>query len=82
MSGHLAWSTHRGVYLNDLLPLPYNEETLRWSAHQLDEVQDALGRPYVVENPASYLGFASSTLTEVDFLTELSCVPAAGCCAT
>src|SRR5574341_1816786 len=22
LSGHLAWSTHRGAYLNDLLPLP------------------------------------------------------------
>jgi len=71
VSGHLAWSTHRGVYLNDLLPLPYNEETLRVVTAHVHEVQDALGRPYVVENPASYLGFATSTLTEADFLTEL-----------
>jgi uncharacterized protein (UPF0276 family) len=71
ISGHLAWSTHRGVYLNDLLPLPYNEETLRIVAAHVHEVQDALGRPYVVENPASYVGFATSTLTEADFLTEL-----------
>ena len=26
VSGHLAWSTHRGAYLNDLLPLPYDDE--------------------------------------------------------
>jgi hypothetical protein len=77
VSGHLAWSTHRGVYLNDLLPLPYNEETLRVVATHVHEVQDALGRPYVVENPASYVGFASSTLTETDFLTEL--VTRTGC---
>jgi uncharacterized protein (UPF0276 family) len=77
VSGHLAWSTHRGVYLNDLLPLPYNEETLRVVAAHIDEVQDALGRPYVVENPASYVGFATSTLTETDFLAEL--VTRTGC---
>jgi uncharacterized protein (UPF0276 family) len=77
VSGHLAWSTHRGMYLNDLLPLPYNEETLRVVATHVHEVQDALGRPYVVENPASYVGFATSTLTEVDFLEEL--VTRTGC---
>jgi len=77
VSGHLAWSTHRGMYLNDLLPLPYNEETLRVVATHVHEVQDALGRPYVVENPASYVGFATSTLTEAEFLAEL--VTRTGC---
>ena len=72
VSGHLAWSTHRGTYLNDLLPLPYDEETLRVVAAHVREVQDALGRPYVVENPASYVGFGASTMTEVDFLAELA----------
>jgi len=71
VSGHLAWSTHRGVYLNDLLPLPYTEETLTVVAEHVRDVQDALGRPYLVENPASYVGFAASTLTEVEFLAEL-----------
>src|SRR5438132_8922707 len=28
VSGHLAWSTHGNDYLNDLLPLPCNKETL------------------------------------------------------
>src|SRR5215831_16356031 len=28
VSGHLAWSTHGNEYLNDLLPLPYNRESL------------------------------------------------------
>jgi hypothetical protein len=77
VSGHLAWSTHRGVYLNDLLPLPYDRETLRVVAAHVHEVQDALGRPYLVENPASYVGFGSSTMTEVEFLAEL--VARTGC---
>jgi uncharacterized protein (UPF0276 family) len=72
VSGHLAWSTHRGNYLNDLLPLPYDEEALHIVAAHIHEVQDALGRRYLVENPASYVGFGGSTMTEVQFLTELA----------
>jgi uncharacterized protein (UPF0276 family) len=78
VSGHLAWSTHRGIYLNDLLPLPYDEETLGIVSAHVHEVQDALGRRYVVENPASYVGFATSTMAEVQFLAELATVTGCG----
>jgi len=71
VSGHLAWSTHAGEYLNDLLPLPYTSETLRIVSAHVDEVQDTLGRPYLIENPSSYVGFSTSTMTEVEFLSEL-----------
>jgi uncharacterized protein (UPF0276 family) len=72
VSGHLAWSTHAGLYLNDLLPLPYDDETLRIVATHVAEVQDSIGRAYVVENPASYVGFAASTIGEAQFLGELA----------
>jgi uncharacterized protein (UPF0276 family) len=77
VSGHLAWSTHQGAYLNDLLPLPYDEDTLTMVAMHLAEVQDALGRAYLIENPSSYVGFGTSTMTEAEFLCEL--VRRAGC---
>jgi uncharacterized protein (UPF0276 family) len=77
VSGHLAWSSHGGAYLNDLLPLPYTAETLQVVAAHLAEVQDALGRAYVVENPSSYLSLAASTMTELEFLHAL--VDATGC---
>ena len=77
VSGHLAWSTHAGEYLNDLLPLPYNEETLRILTDHIREVQDGLGRAYLVENPSSYIGFKMSTMTEPEFLCEL--VRRSGC---
>jgi uncharacterized protein (UPF0276 family) len=70
-SGHLAWSTFGGHYLNDLLPLPYTTETLQLVADQLARVQDRLGRPYLVENPSTYVGFTGSTMTETEFLNEL-----------
>jgi uncharacterized protein (UPF0276 family) len=77
VSGHLAWSTHKGEYLNDLLPLPYDENTLRVVVRHIDQVQDGLGRPYLVENPSSYVGFGASTMTEIEFLNEL--VVRSGC---
>lgn len=77
VSGHLAWSTHAGEYLNDLLPLPYTAETLEVVVRHLHEVQDGLGRPFLLENPSCYVGFAGSTMSEVQFLNEL--VDRSGC---
>lgn len=72
ISGHPAWSSYDGIFLNDLLPLPYDEKTLALVASHVDQVQDALQRQYLVENPASYFGFESSTLAETQFLAELA----------
>src|SRR5215467_6784376 len=71
VSGHLAWSTYGNDYLNDLLPLPCDEEALRVVTVHVNEVQDFLGRSYLIENPASYVGFRSSTMPEAEFLSEL-----------
>jgi len=72
VSGHLAWSTYGEEYLNDLLPLPFNKEALRIVEEHIHEVQEALGRLFLIENPASYLGFKTSTMTEAEFLSELA----------
>jgi uncharacterized protein (UPF0276 family) len=71
-SEHLAWSTHDRVFLNDLLPLPYTAETLTRVADHVDEVQAALGRRMLLENPATYLLFAESTIEETTFLAEIA----------
>jgi uncharacterized protein (UPF0276 family) len=56
VSGHLAWSTYGNDYLNDLLPIPSNEEALQVVTVHIHQVQDILGRSYLIENPASYVG--------------------------
>ena len=71
-SEHLAWSSHGAEYLNDLLPLPYTTETLTIICDHIDEVQDRLGRRMLLENPATYVLFEQSTLTETDFLTQIA----------
>ncbi|MCC7276645.1 MAG: DUF692 domain-containing protein [Alphaproteobacteria bacterium] len=72
VSEHLAWSTVGGTYLNDLLPLPYTDETLAVVADHVDEAQERLGRRLLVENPSAYLRFAASTIEEADFLATLA----------
>jgi uncharacterized protein len=72
VSEHLAWSTHEGAFLNDLLPLPYTRETLVRVADHIDEVQNALGRTILLENPSTYVVFAESTFAETDFLREIA----------
>jgi uncharacterized protein (UPF0276 family) len=70
-SEHLAWSTHGRSFLNDLLPLPYNGATLKRVVDHVLELQGAIGRRILLENPASYLQFESSDYTEIDFLREI-----------
>jgi uncharacterized protein (UPF0276 family) len=70
-SEHLAWSGHDGAFLNDLLPLPYTEATLARVARHIDQAQEALGRRMLLENPASYLAFAETEMTEIEFLAAL-----------
>jgi len=71
VSEHLAWSTHRSGYLNDLLAVPYTVETLETVSAHIDEVQTVLGQQLLLENPSTYVTFKDSTWDEVDFIAEL-----------
>lgn len=72
VSEHVAWSAHAGIAHHDLLPLPYTEESLVVLAGHVAEMQDALGRQVLLENPSSYLRFAWSAIPEHDFMVELA----------
>jgi uncharacterized protein (UPF0276 family) len=71
-SEHLAWSSHDGAYLNDLLPLPYTEETLARVVEHVDRVQSTLNRQMLLENPSTYVAFESSSIPETAFLDEIA----------
>lgn len=71
-SEHLAWSTHEATFLNDLLPVPYTLETLARVSEHIDEVQETLGRQMLLENPTTYLTFADSTFSEIEFIAEVA----------
>jgi uncharacterized protein (UPF0276 family) len=76
-SEHLAWCRGPRGYLNDLLPLPCTRASLALVAEHVDQVQNALGRRILIENPATYLRFRTEEMSEAAFLAEL--VAATGC---
>lgn len=72
ISEHLAWSMLDGVYFNDLLPVPYTDETLKIAARNIGILQDRLRRVVLIENPSTYLRFRDSLRAEAEFLSNLS----------
>lgn len=71
VSDHLSWSVTGGVYFNDLMPVPYDEEALAAIARNVMRFQEAIGREVMVENPSTYLRHAQSDRAEPQFLAEL-----------
>jgi uncharacterized protein (UPF0276 family) len=71
-SEHLAWSSHGEVFYNDLLPLPYTDETLARIIDHIDLVQNTLGREMLLENPSTYVAFVDSIFPETEFLAEIA----------
>ena len=72
VSDHVCWTGVAGRNTHDLLPIPYNEETLAHVASRIRAVQEVLERPLILENPSSYLAFAQSTMSEWEFLTRMT----------
>ncbi|KWB42352.1 DUF692 domain-containing protein [Burkholderia ubonensis] len=71
VSEHLSWSAVGGTYLADLLPLPMTDEALAVVCRHVDQVQAALGRRILIENPSTYLRYVQSTIPEWEFLSEM-----------
>ena len=70
-SEHLAWSSHGVNFFNDLLPLPYTRATLGQVVKHIDEVQNTLQRPMLLENPSTYLDFSTHEMSEAEFISEI-----------
>jgi uncharacterized protein len=72
ISDHLCWTGVHGQNIHDLLPLPYTEETAKHVAERVKIVQDYLGRQILLENVSSYASYVDSTMTEWEFITQIS----------
>jgi uncharacterized protein (UPF0276 family) len=77
VSDHLSWSSVGGEFFNDLLPLPYTEESLAHFSARVAQAQDFLGRELLIENPSSYLQYTESAIPEWEFFGEIA--RASGC---
>ncbi|KTD22927.1 DUF692 domain-containing protein [Legionella londiniensis] len=77
VSEHLCWTSVKGIYFNDLLPLPYTEESLDLVINHINQVQDYLKRPILIENISTYLEFEHSEMPEYEFINQV--IKATGC---
>jgi uncharacterized protein (UPF0276 family) len=71
VTDHLCWTSWKGQNSYDLLPFPLNEESLNHICARLHKVQEAIGRPMLLENPSMYIDFQASDMHEPDFLNAL-----------
>lgn len=72
ISDHASWSASGNAHLNDLLPLPYTEESLKSLCNNINKTQDFLGRRILLENPSTYLMYKKNELSEAEFLALAS----------
>tara|TARA_R110002096_G_scaffold309403_2_gene503956 strand:- start:58372 stop:59205 length:834 start_codon:yes stop_codon:yes gene_type:complete len=72
ISDHLCWTSHGGHNTHDLMPMPYNEETLNHVVERIKTVQDYLGQRMLLENASSYVTYKASDINEWEFLNEIA----------
>lgn len=72
ISDHASWSASGNAHLNDLLPLPYTQETLDTMARNIDQTQNYFGRTMLIENPSTYVAFSENEMSEAAFMNRLS----------
>ncbi|MDC0933894.1 DUF692 domain-containing protein [Arcobacteraceae bacterium] len=77
VSDHLSWSNYSNKFTNDLLPLPFTNETIDVVSDNIKFVQDYLGIELVLENPSSYLRYCVDEMTEWEFINKI--VEKSGC---
>ncbi|MGH7288411.1 MAG: MNIO family bufferin maturase, partial [Myxococcota bacterium] len=71
VSDHLCWTALGGFASHDLLPVAYTREVLAHVAVRVMQVQEALGRTILLENPTAYVAFRAREMDEASFLAAL-----------
>ena len=65
------WAQRGIVHANDLLPIAFTQAALDILCANVEQVQECLRRPILVENLSSYLDFAARDYSEPQFFAEL-----------
>jgi len=78
VSDHLCWTGVLGINSHDLLPVPLNDQTLKHVCERINQVQDFLERPLILENPSTYMSFQDSNMPEYEFLAQMSMITNCG----
>lgn len=70
VSEHVCWNATAEATFNDLLPLPYTQESLLHLCAHIDQTQDFLQCRILIENASAYLQFADDEYDEFTFIAE------------
>lgn len=68
-SEHLSYCGDDG-HLYDLMPIPFTEEAVRYTAARIRRVQDIIGRRLAIEN-VSYYAAPGQEMTETEFINNV-----------
>ncbi|SMF64868.1 DUF692 domain-containing protein [Pseudobacteriovorax antillogorgiicola] len=71
VSDHLCFSRDEGTYFHDLLPIPFNEESLKRCEERVLLVQDMISEAILIENLSYYFEYPESTMAEDQFINQL-----------
>ncbi|MGD9660629.1 MAG: DUF692 domain-containing protein [Porticoccaceae bacterium] len=66
---HLSYCSDDG-HLYDLMPIPFTEEAVNYTAERIRRVQDFLGEAIAIEN-VSYYGAPGQEMAEIDFINAV-----------
>ncbi|MDO9182323.1 MAG: DUF692 domain-containing protein [Bacteriovorax sp.] len=72
VSDHLCFTGLQNNNTHNLLPVAYTQENLNHLSERIDKVQNFLGRTLAFENLSAYFNYQASTMTEWDFIAELT----------
>jgi len=67
---HLAWCSDAG-HLYDLLPIPFTEEAVHWTAERIRRTQDILGLRIGLENASYYVVPPCAEMGETEFINAV-----------
>jgi uncharacterized protein (UPF0276 family) len=67
---HLSWCSDDG-HLYDLLPIPFTEEAVRWTAERIRRTQDILGMRVGLENASYYVAPPGGEMSETAFINAV-----------
>jgi len=70
-SDHLCFTSFAGVYMHDLMPLPFTNEAVRHVSERIKIAQAIVGRPFILENISFYMHMPADEMSEAQFLSEI-----------
>lgn len=72
VSDHACWVGDGQTTSHDLLPLPFTWSVIHHMVDRIKALQDAIGRPFALENVSSYASWRADGMPEWEFLAQIA----------